>query len=199
MGTSRMTIRTELLRKIGRLPESLIIQADEYLFTLAAVLARAQILPDVLTCYRIHESNAFQTTDHNPAHLRRKQEALAGVARYLGKKLLELGISVETARTITERVQADADQLRLMLDGGWPWETVKTEWTIYNVTCSEVSRFRRLIKMASLLPALVVSPKVYYETRRKVAQSGYYLGFRKRWFPIVQMPHVEREWRTHRK
>jgi hypothetical protein len=28
---------------------------------------------------------------------------------------------------IVELVQAEADQLRLKLDGGWPWETFRTE------------------------------------------------------------------------
>lgn len=196
LGTSRMTIRTKLLREIGRVPESLIIQADEYLFTLAAVLACAQILPDVLTCYRIHESNAFQTTDHNLAHLRRKQEVLAGVARYLGKRLLQLGIPVEIGRTITERIQADADQLRLMLDGGWPWETVKTEWKIYEVACSDVSLLRRLFKIASLLPALFVSPTFYYEARQKIVRNPLYLRTRRRWLPVSEMPHIDKKWRT---
>ena len=46
LGTSRMTIRTKLLREIGAVPEALVVQADEYLYTLASVLAGAQILPE---------------------------------------------------------------------------------------------------------------------------------------------------------
>src|SRR5208282_4921635 len=52
LGTSRMTIRTSLLRRIGPVPEAVVIQADEYLFTLAASLADGQVLPDALTYYR---------------------------------------------------------------------------------------------------------------------------------------------------
>src|SRR5271170_7541769 len=43
LGTSRMTIRTELLRLIGKVPEGIVVQADEYLFTLAATIAPARI------------------------------------------------------------------------------------------------------------------------------------------------------------
>src|SRR5712692_10373253 len=46
LGTSRMTFRTELLRKIVPVPDALVIQADEYLFTLAAVLSPAVVLSE---------------------------------------------------------------------------------------------------------------------------------------------------------
>ena len=60
LGTSRMTIRKELLRRILPVPEGLSIEADEYLFTLSAVLADALILPEALTYYRLHGANLYQ-------------------------------------------------------------------------------------------------------------------------------------------
>ena len=36
LGTSRMTIRADVLRQIMPVPETLTIEADEYIFTLAA-------------------------------------------------------------------------------------------------------------------------------------------------------------------
>src|SRR5580692_6131685 len=63
LGTSRMTIRAEVLRRIGAMPESIEIQADEYLFTLAAVMMEVQILPEALTYYRLHDANSFQFTE----------------------------------------------------------------------------------------------------------------------------------------
>src|SRR5712691_5911282 len=39
LGTSRMTLRSDVLRKIGKVPEALRIQADEYLFTLAGLIS----------------------------------------------------------------------------------------------------------------------------------------------------------------
>ena len=67
LGTSRMTIRAELLRRIGPVPEQIKIQADEYLFTLACVLSVAQILPKALTFYRMHDQNRFQLANFDPA------------------------------------------------------------------------------------------------------------------------------------
>src|SRR4029077_10245296 len=65
LGTSRMTIRAAALRQIGLIPEAIRIQADEYLFTLAAVLSAVLILPQALTFYRIHEANRFQLSGND--------------------------------------------------------------------------------------------------------------------------------------
>ena len=87
LGTSRMTIRTKLLREIGPVPEALIVQADEYLYTLASVLARAQILPKTLTYYRLHESNGFHNLSGDLRLVRRKQAVLAALYRALDREL----------------------------------------------------------------------------------------------------------------
>ncbi len=136
MGTSRMAIRADLLRRIGPVPESLLVQADEYLFTLASVLSSAQILPETLTYYRLHDSNGFLLSVHNPQLLRRKQKVLAALSDALRRELDALHTSPEVTALIVEFIGAQADQLRLILDGGWPWETVKTERKIYRVSHS---------------------------------------------------------------
>ena len=136
LGTSRMTIRAELLRRIGAVPESIEIQADEYLFTLASVLSEAQILPEALTYYRMHDGNRFQMTDRpEPQKLRHKLKSLEAIDKSVSKKLGELGIDEQVIQTVLEFTHVSVDQLRLSLNGGWPWETVKTEWTLYSGSC----------------------------------------------------------------
>src|SRR5208337_2045003 len=49
LGTSRMAFRAELLRRVGPVPESLTIQADEFLFTLGALFSEVLLLRDPLT------------------------------------------------------------------------------------------------------------------------------------------------------
>jgi glycosyltransferase involved in cell wall biosynthesis len=154
LGTSRMTIRAEVLRRIGAVPESIKIQADEYLFTLAAVMMEAQILPEALTYYRLHDANSFQFTDlPDPQKLRHKQESLATLAKTLSQKLEELGIDKKVRGTVVEYTQASADQLRLVLDGGWPWETVRTEWTLYRILHPDARFSHRLFKTLMLAGA----------------------------------------------
>jgi glycosyltransferase involved in cell wall biosynthesis len=193
LGTSRMTIRAELLRRIGAVPESIEIQADEYLFTLAAVLAEAQILPDALTYYRLHDANSFQLADRPEAKkLRHKQKSLAILAKSLSQKLEEFGIDAQVRRTVLEFTRVSADQLRLLLDGGWPWETVKTEWTLYRILHPDARFSHRLFKLLVLLGALVTTPRVFYSIQRSLSQSSLYRRARERWLPVPEMHHIQK-------
>jgi glycosyltransferase involved in cell wall biosynthesis len=196
LGTSRMTIRTGLLRSIGPVPQSLAIQADEYLFTLAAVLAGVQILPKTFTYYRLHDQNAFQMTISDPKRLRRKQEVLAELARSLDRQLRRQGIDARVVRTLTERIQADADQLRLALDGGWSWETMQTEWKIYRGLHPDAPASHRAFKVLTLLPAIAMPPRSYYAIQQRVKRNDLYLRVRRRWLPIPEMRHIQKDWRT---
>lgn len=194
LGTSRMTIRAELLRRIGPVPETIEIQADEYLFTLAAVLEGAQILPEALTYYRLHEANSFQIASHDLQKLRRKQKSLAILASSLSKQLEKLGIDRQVLGKVIEYTQASADQLRLVIDGGCPWETVKTEWKIYEILHPETRFSHRVFKFIILLAALVTPPRRFYSLQRSLAQSGLYRRARARWLPVPEMEHIQKEW-----
>jgi glycosyltransferase involved in cell wall biosynthesis len=196
LGTSRMTIRADLLHRIGPVPEAIVIQADEYLFTLAAVLATAQILPEALTYYRLHERNSFQLASHDPQKLRGKQKSLAILAISLLERLENLGIDPQVRCSVIEYTQASADQLRLGLDGGWPWETAKTEWKIYEILHPEARLSHRLFKLMILLGALVTSPRTFYSVQRTLAQNSLYQRARARWLPVPEMEHIKKNWRV---
>lgn len=195
MGTSRMTIRAGMLRKIGPVPEEIKIQADEYLFTLASALSVMEILPDPLTYYRYHDANIFQFASDDPLKMRHKQQSLAILARSLFEKLESFGIDRQVSRAIVAYTQASADQLRLMLDGGWPWETVGTEWKLYGIVHPDAQLFQWLLKAATLAGALLVPPRAYYRVRGALAQNSSYLRFRRRWIPIPDMKHIKAETR----
>jgi hypothetical protein len=192
LGTSRMALRADLLRRIGSVPEALTLQADEYLFTLGAVLAPGEVLKDALTYYRIHDANGFQLSANKPQQVRRKSGALAAVASSLSEQLVHLGVDPRTRDAITEIIQAEADQLRLMLDGGWSWETAKTEWNIYTVMGVDAPFSHRVFKILSLLPALALPPRLFYGLRQKLAQSNLYLWARHRVVPMAEPGHVRR-------
>jgi glycosyltransferase involved in cell wall biosynthesis len=193
MGTSRMTIRAALLQKIGPVPEEIKIQADEYLFTLASALSVMEILPEALTYYRLHGANIFQFASNDPKKLRHKQKSLAILARSLFEKLASYGIDPHVSQVIVAYAQTSADQLRLMLDGGWSWETVGTEWKLYGIVHPDAGFSQRLFKVATLAGALLVPPTTYYKVRQTVAQSSSYVRLRQRWLPIPHMKHVKTE------
>jgi len=195
LGTSRMTIRADLLRRIGPVPEQIKIQADEYLFTLACVLMVAHILPYTLTFYRMHDQNRFQVATFDRMRLCHKQKSLAVLDTTLMQKLGELGIDPLVIRAVLAYTHNSAEQLRLALDGGWPWETVATEWQLYRVVHPEAPLSHRLFKCMALVAALFADPRSYYRAQRWLSRNAFYLRARKRLFPVPEMPHLQKDWR----
>jgi glycosyltransferase involved in cell wall biosynthesis len=58
LGT-RSTIRSSILRKLLPVPETIRIEADEFVFTMAAALGEVQILDEALFFYRLHVDNFY--------------------------------------------------------------------------------------------------------------------------------------------
>jgi len=193
MGTSRMTIRRGLVRQILPIPTEIQIQADEYIYTLASVLMPMRILPDPLTFYRVHAGNRFHMLNADPERLRRKQQSLAALAITLSRRLAEFGIDPRARRALLAYTEASSEQLRLSLDGGWSWETVRTEWKVYRVTYPDASPAHVLFKSLTLLAALFVAPKCFYSAQKWLAQSAFYRKIRARWLPFPQMRHIKKE------
>lgn len=197
LGTSRMTFRTDLLRRIGKVPEALRFEADEYLFTLAGFFSDVLILRESLTFYRLHDSNAFQIADGNKDAIRRKQRVLETLANSLREKLAEHWTPKKLADIIVEWIEIEAQSLRLSLDPGFPWETLKVELKNYAVMFGNASVLQWLFKGATLLPACFMSSRSYYSMRRRFAQNGTYQKARAKWLPFQQPAHVDR-YRTTR-
>jgi glycosyltransferase involved in cell wall biosynthesis len=190
LGTSRMTIRRTLLENIGPIPDAIRVQADEYLFTLAAALAEAQILQEALTFYRLHDSNAFQVGKFDLEKECRKQQSLsaltAGLVSQLERKGIDRGVALETVAY----TRAFADRLRLATDGGWSWQTARTEWRLYRVSHPESSFAHRCFKSLSLLGALTLPPRTYYGLQRWLSENVWYRHFREVVLPAPRMPHI---------
>lgn len=183
-GTSRLALRANLARKILPVPESLIFEADEYLFTMAPAFESGLVLPDPLTHYRVHPGNLFLAAGSSAEGERRKARVLASLAAALRKNLSATAASPEAIAMIVELVQAEADQLRLKLDGGWPWETFQTESTIYRIQHGDANWKSNLFRTLSMLPALLLPPKWFYAGRRWLAAQSWYQRARMEVLPV---------------
>jgi glycosyltransferase involved in cell wall biosynthesis len=197
LGTSRMTFRTEVLRRVGAVPEELRVQADEYLFTLGATLAEVLILREPLTFYRLHDSNAFQVTNGNMEALRRKHAVLAALAESLRNKLVEMKLPERVIGMVVDSVQTESDLIRLTMENGWPLETLRAELQNYRIAHEHASVFHWAFKCLALLPACVLPSQVYYSLRNRVSGSGLYQRARRKWLPFPEPAHVDR-YRTTR-
>ena len=197
LGTSRMTLRSDVLRKIGKVPEALRIEADEYLFTLAGAFSDVMILRESLTFYRLHESNAFEISDGSTQALRRKQQVLESLAKSLKEKFAEYQLPDSIAKIVIDSVETEADLVRLSIDRGFPWETIPAELRNYRIMHENASTTHWMFKVLSLIPASFMTSRLYYSLRQHFAQNRIYRRAREKWLPFLQPAHVDR-YRTTR-
>jgi hypothetical protein len=125
-----------------------------------------------------------------------KQKSPAALAENISEKLRGIGVDNRVIRAVVQYTEASADQLRLSLNGGWPWETVRTEWTLYRVVHPDANFPYQLFKMLTLCGALVTTPRAYYKAQRGLARSRFYLRAREEWLPIPKMEHIQKERRA---
>ena len=179
-----MTYRRKILSEIGPVPEALHFEADEYLFTVAALLTDVMVLDHALTFYRLHVRNLFQLDDGNIDGARRKQRVLAALVQALSGKLKDLDVPSDVAATILESVRLESDAMRLMLEGGFPWETFVTEVRIMHAFHSDASLWQHLFSLARLAPALFLPARAYYRYRERISQGRLYQLLRMKIFPF---------------
>ncbi|HSY98540.1 MAG TPA: glycosyltransferase [Terriglobales bacterium] len=174
LGTSRLTLRSSVARKILPVPEALAIEADEYLFTLAAALVDSLILTEPLTHYRIHGGNLFMAPGASPGGQRRKERAISALAYELRRSLATTGAPRGAVDAVLNLVEAEASQLRLQLDGGKPWETYAAERTLFRIQHRGASWKSRTFRALSMIPALLLPPLWFYAGRRWLGAQSWY-------------------------
>lgn len=171
LGTSRLGVRRELLGRILPVPADLVIEADEYMFTLIPALAPALILDKPLFYYRFHDDNLFQFSEYDEAKARRKAKVLATLARQLPPALRNAGVREDVIEVVMRLVRIDSSRERLALDGGWSWETFQTERAAYRNAYAETSLGYRVFKNIILAASLAVPPRTFYRFKRWYAAN----------------------------
>ena len=166
LGTSKITIRRALLDRILPFPEELVIEADEWMFTLAPALAPVVVLGEPLFYYRLHGGNLYQFSKQDEAKARRKGAVLAALLRRFPPKLRELGVSEDVIATLTEPIWVDAERIILSLDGGRPWQTYRVERAGYRYGYSGATLGYRAFKALVLGLTLMVPPRFFYRLRQ---------------------------------
>jgi GT2 family glycosyltransferase len=172
LGASRVTIRKSILERVIPIPEALVIEADEYMFSLATAFAGAIVLNKPLTHYRLHPGNLFQfrTSDHQK--LRRKQGVLACLVRELPIALRAAVVPENAIEAIIEPTWVEAERLRLSLDGGKPWETLRVERADFGFAYREASAGYHIFKTLVFGLTLILPPRRFYRLREWYAARG---------------------------
>ena len=172
MGTSRLALRRTVLEEILPIPEDLVIEADEYLATLAVAISGGRVIDRALTNYRYHSGNLYQYGKFDLERARRKSKVLQCLLRELPARLLTLGMTVEIVAAMLEPRKIEAERLRLTVDGGKPWETFRVENEASSVAYQNFSPGYRIFHVMVLALTLTMPSKWFYRIRSWYADRG---------------------------
>jgi glycosyltransferase involved in cell wall biosynthesis len=173
LGTSRLTCRRNVLGRLLPIPEALVIEADEYLFTLGGAVAEVAVLDEALCCYRLHGDNLYQFGDYDPARLLRKHSVVAKLAEALPDALTALGVPHASAHEVVENTAHDARRLGLAANGGQFGAAFRVEWAIMRAYPGQSPLARWPVKALMLLLALALPPKFFYRLRHRYSRSYF--------------------------
>jgi hypothetical protein len=154
------------------IPQELMIEADEYIFTLAPAIAPAMILNEPLCYYGIHSGNLFQFGKFEPIKARRKMNVLDVLMRELPPKLRKFGATEEIVATLFQGTQVEVGRIRLSLDGGSPLEVFSVERAAFKASYHTVTWRYRLFRAFVLLQSMLLPPRVFYSRRRWYSEKG---------------------------
>jgi hypothetical protein len=157
---------------------------------MAAAMSEIVILRDVLTYYCIHGENLYVSAGGGKSGLRRKQQVLGALAKSLRRALMEAGVAPEVTECVVELVAVEAHHLTLMLDGGAPWDTVRTEMKVYEIMHGDAAKGQRLFRAATMIPAMLLPPKWFYAGRGWLGSRRWYRRVREKALPMPKITRV---------
>lgn len=172
LGTSRLAVRQRILQCVTPLPESLCVEADEFLATHGAAVGGARVLQHSLTNYRLHSGNLYQFSEWSREKAKRKYDSLAGLLRGLSPRLTNEGVPESVIHIVMDSVRIDVERLGLALGEGWPWDTVRVEREASQQAYRGPTFGYRLFHAAVLGAAAVLPPALFYQMRRWYTKRG---------------------------
>jgi len=170
LSTSKLAIRRRALDQIGPIPEQFVFCADSILMALALALGGAIILDQPLGFYRLHRGNLYESRSANPADLRRKCEIVKANFEFLPSYLSAAGVPPDAVSAFVKPDLLECERLRIILDGGWPWETFAVELKRFRAAYEENSPSYALFKWLVLASTLFMPPSTFYRMRNWYAE-----------------------------
>jgi len=111
----------------------------------------------------------------------------------LADRLGRFDIDSSAQKKIVEAVELEATQLRLFLDGGYPWETVSAELKNMVISWPDAPFWQYLLTCVRLVPGMFMPARAYYRYKQKLTRSGLYQAFRRKCLPFPVPGHIDRQ------
>lgn len=166
---SSSAVRRAVLERVVPIPEVLVFSADSPIAA-ASMAMRTMVLPEILSCYRIHGSNLYALASNDLAKMRRKHEMDENVYAILRPMLLRWGIKRECVDGLLDPLWIRSSRFRLQTCGGSPLKTLETEIRSFKYDVKNPSAGYSLFKYVLMATAaLLLPPRRFY-----AAKDWYY-------------------------
>jgi hypothetical protein len=166
-------VRRNILSRVLPIPEQIVVEADEFVSIMSAAHSTAGLIQEPLTFYRLHSENLFQIRTKDEGKQRRIQRALAELAAALRIRLASASIAPAIIDAIVKPLEVNTKRLRLMLDGGSPWETFQAERDEFQIAYKKGSAAYWLFKGFVLACTLAMPPRNFYKLRDWYSRSDW--------------------------
>jgi glycosyltransferase involved in cell wall biosynthesis len=162
LGTSRLSVRREILNRIGPLPlESIFFDAPIFGFALA--LGGAVILDRPLCYYRQHSQNLYAPIALDAATERRRLERLGFLLGYVPPRLAEFGVALDVIDAFVESPRVEFERAKLYSGEGGRLQVFRTERRRFQAYYRNRSAGYRLFEFAVGACALILPPRNFYQ------------------------------------
>jgi glycosyltransferase involved in cell wall biosynthesis len=163
LGTSRLSVRREVLNRIGALPEELVFCADSPIIGFALALGGAVILDRPLCYYRQHSQNLYAPIALDAVTQRRRLERLGFLLSYVPPRLAEFGVAPDVIDAFVESPRVEFERARLYSGGGGRLQVFRTERRRFQAYYQNRSAGYRLFEFAVGACALILPPRKFYQ------------------------------------
>jgi len=171
LGTSRFAVRRNVLEKTLPVPPDVPF-FDTFIFTQAIAISGAILLAEPLCYYRLHAGNLFASRSPQNDRLRTRYALIRSHLENLPSRLVKLGLPKETITALLECDQVENERLRLVIEGGKPWETFRAERAGYRIASRDASIGYRIFTYFVLMLTLLMPPRIFYRLRAWYADAN---------------------------
>jgi glycosyltransferase involved in cell wall biosynthesis len=164
LATSRLSIRREVLNRIGPIPQELIFCADTPILALALGLGGAVILETPLCYYRLHGHNMCA---HDPMsdreRLRQTVEVTEIFLKHIPERLAQFGFSKDVGDALFEWIRVDLQRAKHQAGEGGRWNVFRNEMQRFRTYYQHPSLGYKLFQYLVGACALALPPQRFYQ------------------------------------
>jgi glycosyltransferase involved in cell wall biosynthesis len=181
LGTSRLAVRRQVLRRVGPLPTELVFAADTPILVLSLALGGALILEQPLCYYRLHSPHAQADTAskkgasvhdfHHTFVEARDYEFTKFLLKLLPERLAELGVRPDVISAFLAADRIDLERFELCSGSGGRRATLRAELLAFRSSYKDATAGYKLFRASVGGLALLLGPHRFYTLRNWYAKK----------------------------